>query len=319
MPRCTSAAKSSPGWLWSPNAPKTPHTLSTSQAAHALHRCAHPRLESPSIPGVTHEPLTALAFGGRNQSAEPSSFHAAIPSDGGGRKPVLRRLLALRKLFEKQPERLPFHREIRRYQKRAIGRELARVKQFSMLHTDVLILLYHFARESTGNILELGPYVGGSTTAICEGIRDSGRNTGFLTIEKGGQHLGHPSIPSGDILADLRKNLRKNGVDGYVTILEGHVDAPGVVDAVRASFAENGISLLVVDADGMVQRDLPTFFPLCRRGCMLVIDDYRSDLAREKEEPTKRFMDSLVSDGKVEMFGVYGFGTWIGRLSDGEP
>src|SRR6266480_6180866 len=35
----------------------------------------------------------------------------------------------------------------------------------SMLHLDVLLLIYHFAKFGTGNILEIGPYIGGSTIA----------------------------------------------------------------------------------------------------------------------------------------------------------
>jgi tmRNA-binding protein len=30
---------------------------------------------------------------------------------------------------------------------------------------DVLLLIYHFARYGAGNVLEIGPYVGGSTIA----------------------------------------------------------------------------------------------------------------------------------------------------------
>ena len=44
----------------------------------------------------------------------------------------------------------------------------------SMLHMDVLLLIYHFARFSAGNILQIGPYVGGSTIAAAFGARDSG-------------------------------------------------------------------------------------------------------------------------------------------------
>jgi len=44
----------------------------------------------------------------------------------------------------------------------------------SMLHIEVLLLIYHFARFSAGNILEIGPYDGGSTIAAAFGARDSG-------------------------------------------------------------------------------------------------------------------------------------------------
>ncbi len=38
-------------------------------------------------------------------------------------------------------------------------------REASMLHMDVLLLIYHFARFGAGNVLEIGPYVGGSTIA----------------------------------------------------------------------------------------------------------------------------------------------------------
>ncbi len=43
----------------------------------------------------------------------------------------------------------------------------------SMLHMDVLLLIYHFAKFSAGNILEIGPYIGGSTVAAAFGARES--------------------------------------------------------------------------------------------------------------------------------------------------
>ena len=43
-----------------------------------------------------------------------------------------------------------------------------------MSHVDVLLLIYHFAKIGTGNILEIGPYIGGSTIAAAIGARESG-------------------------------------------------------------------------------------------------------------------------------------------------
>jgi len=44
-----------------------------------------------------------------------------------------------------------------------------------MLHLDVLILIYHFAKLR-GHILEIGAFVGGATIAAAFGVRDSGQN-----------------------------------------------------------------------------------------------------------------------------------------------
>ena len=52
--------------------------------------------------------------------------------------------------------------------------KMAAVKKFSMLHVDMLLLLRLFARLVRGGILEIGPYIGGSSIAIGSGVRDGG-------------------------------------------------------------------------------------------------------------------------------------------------
>src|SRR6266700_4642013 len=72
------------------------------------------------------------------------------------------------------------HQEIR-HRLEKIGRAA------SMLHRDVLLLIYHFAKFGTGHILEIGPYVGGSTIAAAIGARESGRAKKIISIEIGGR------------------------------------------------------------------------------------------------------------------------------------
>src|SRR5216110_1390968 len=54
-------------------------------------------------------------------------------------------------------------------------------REASMLHLDVLLLIYHFARFGAGNVLEIGPYVGGSTIAAALGARESGTQKKIIT------------------------------------------------------------------------------------------------------------------------------------------
>ncbi|HUP80464.1 MAG TPA: hypothetical protein VM260_18055 [Pirellula sp.] len=44
----------------------------------------------------------------------------------------------------------------------------------SMLGVDAIVMLYHCAKVSVGDILEVGSYVGGATIAMAMGVRDSG-------------------------------------------------------------------------------------------------------------------------------------------------
>ena len=89
------------------------------------------------------------------------------------------------------------HQEIR-HRLEKIGRAA------SMLHLDVLLLIYHFAKFGTGNILEIGPYIGGSTIAAAIGARESGSAKKIISIEIGGR-LKHFRIPSRNIFKDLKK------------------------------------------------------------------------------------------------------------------
>jgi predicted O-methyltransferase YrrM len=85
----------------------------------------------------------------------------------------------------------------------------------SMLHMEGLLLIYHFARFSAGNILEIGPYVNESTIAAAFGARDSGTQKTIVSIEAGGR-LQHFRLSSRNIIKDLRENLARFGVAGEV-------------------------------------------------------------------------------------------------------
>src|SRR5438105_15790224 len=68
----------------------------------------------------------------------------------------------------------------------------------SMLHMDVLLLIYHFARFSEDNIHEIGPYIGGSTVAAALGARESATSKQIVSIEARGR-LKHFRLATGDI------------------------------------------------------------------------------------------------------------------------
>jgi hypothetical protein len=53
--------------------------------------------------------------------------------------------------------------------------ELQKIKAFSMLHYETLFLLRHFARAAGGAVIEVGPYLGGSTIALARGVEESGK------------------------------------------------------------------------------------------------------------------------------------------------
>jgi predicted O-methyltransferase YrrM len=122
----------------------------------------------------------------------------------------------------------------------------------SMLSKDVLGRLFLLASHTPGPILEVGPYVGGSTTALCGGARISGAR--IASIEIGGSYPEHPMRPTDDILLDLRANLRRWNNETIVTLIEGFVQDRAVRYRARKALGSKPVQLLVVDADATSRR-----------------------------------------------------------------
>jgi predicted O-methyltransferase YrrM len=180
----------------------------------------------------------------------------------------------------------------------------------SMLHRDVLLLIYHFARVAKGDVLEIGPYIGGSTIAAAFGARESGRSKKIISVESGGQ-LKHFRIPSRNIFKDLKKNLRRFGVSENVTLINGYSFEETTIAAIRQLLGGDEVGLFTFDADNNVRRDLDCYGALLADGCWVVIDDYCGPAA--KAGPLRAQVDELVSAGKLIPFGYYGWGTWVGQ------
>src|SRR5437762_14277419 len=118
-------------------------------------------------------------------------------------------------------EVLELLRTLMEYRSSDVRQRLEKVgRAASMLHMDVLLLIYHFARFSEGNILEIGPYIGGSTVAAAYGGRESAGPKKIVSIEAGVQ-LKHVRLSSSNIIKDLKKNPARYGVPEGVTLFTG--------------------------------------------------------------------------------------------------
>ena len=179
----------------------------------------------------------------------------------------------------------------------------------SMLHMDVLLLIYHFARFAEGNILEIGPYVGGSTVAAAFGARESASPKKIVSIEAGGR-LKHFRLSSRNIVKDLKKNLARFGVAEEVTLITGRSFDEAIIYQVRQRLSSGDVGLFVFDADNNVRRDLDSYGELLNGGCWVVIDDY---FGPAKAATLREQVDALVSEGRLLPFGYYGWGTWVGQ------
>lgn len=158
-----------------------------------------------------------------------------------------------------------------------MARQLHEIANISMLHFDALNQLKIFAKKSKGGILEIGPYIGGSTLAIALG---NNRRRPQASIEQGGKHELHPTLPSSDILADLKANLARYGYENDVLICEG---ISGFLSVRQKAISHTGdIGLLFIDSDGDLASPFRTLANHMRDDCLLAIDDYHAPGAMEK-------------------------------------
>jgi predicted O-methyltransferase YrrM len=185
-------------------------------------------------------------------------------------------------------------------------------KKYSMLHLDVLLLIYHFARTCSGRILEIGAFLGGGTIAAARGVRDSGKQKALIAIEQGGS-LEHERLGTRNILRDLERNLAKQHVSDLVTLIKGRSFEPATVAAVHQALRSDKIGLFILDADAAKQRDIDSYGDKLADGCWMVIDDYYGAAAHSKIAATRDDVDALVAAGRLEPLGFYGWSTWIGR------
>jgi predicted O-methyltransferase YrrM len=163
-----------------------------------------------------------------------------------------------------------------------------------------------------GPVLEIGPYLGGSTVAIASGIREAGGGP-LVTIEGGTSYEEHPHLPSKDIIGDLRKNLAAFGVSDIVQVVIGYSPYTPTRRKVRRLLQPHSVGLLVVDANGFPGTDLWLYERYLKDGCVLVFDDYETDQAPEKSQPVKRWITRAIQRSVVTDLGVYLWGTWVGQ------
>ncbi len=184
--------------------------------------------------------------------------------------------------------------------------------KYSMLHLDVLILIYHFAKICSGSILEIGAFVGGATIAAAFGVRDSGRQKKLIAIEPGGS-VKHKRLSTRNILRDLERNLARHRVSEMVTLIKGRSFDPETVSAVHQALGSDEIGLLILDADAGKRRDIECYRNKLAEGCWMIIDDYSGADSNPKSAPSRADVDTLVAEGSLELLGFYGWSTWVGR------
>jgi L-amino acid N-acyltransferase YncA/predicted O-methyltransferase YrrM len=199
------------------------------------------------------------------------------------------------------------------YRHEPIHSKLLKIRdKYSMLHLDALILIYHFAKICSGNILEIGAFVGGATIAAAFGVRDSGARKKLIAIEPGGS-VKHKRLGTRNIFRDLERNLAKQGVSEMVTLVKGRSFDAATTRAVNMALGPDKIGLLILDADAAKQRDIQCYRDRLADNCWMVIDDYYGADSNAKITPSRADIDALTTAGHLETLGFYGWSTWVGR------
>jgi four helix bundle protein len=199
------------------------------------------------------------------------------------------------------------------YRHEPIHSELMKIRdKYSMLHLDVLILIYHFAKLCSGAVLEIGAFVGGATIAAALGVRDSGQEKKLISVEPGGS-VKHKRLSTRNILRDLERNLARERVANMVTLVKGQSFKPETMSAVRQALGSDQVGLLILDADAAKRRDIDCYRDKFAEGSWMVIDDIYGADANEKITPSRADVDALVAEGLLDPLGFYGWSTWVGR------
>jgi predicted O-methyltransferase YrrM len=199
------------------------------------------------------------------------------------------------------------------YRQEPIHSKLLKIRdKYSMLHLDVLILIYHFAKICSGNVLEIGAFIGGATIAASFGVRDSGTRKKLIAIEPGGR-VKHKRLGTRNIFRDLERNLARQGVSELVNTIKGRSFDRTTISAVNEILGSDKVGLLILDADAAKRRDIEGYRERFAEGCWMVIDDYYGSDANAKITPSRADVDSLTTAGWLQPLGFYGWSTWVGR------
>lgn len=180
-----------------------------------------------------------------------------------------------------------------------------------------LTVLYNAAQATNGDVLEVGPWLGRSTTAIASGLRER-EAQGFspvkfdtidfgitsadewverfnerFKIDKDKGRVAEAVYHPGGTIAVLISNLKKNGLLSYIT------------NVIRGDFIDSPISrkygMIFCDAthdDNEINRHVPRLAELAAPGCTFVFDDIvteeRADLVCQHLKVSQSFMTRTI-------------------------
>lgn len=182
-----------------------------------------------------------------------------------------------------------------------------------MLHEETLTLLNYAGRRAR-TVLEIGPYIGGSTVAIGDGLK-SVADPMHLIVEVGGAYLEHPHYPTSDIVRDLKAHIAEHQLVG-THLIEGWSHLPATFNAVTRALGERKVDLLFIDADGNTEENFQLYRLYLSPQCMIVLDDFLiyEEYASGKQADVRAWVGDAIDAGIVRDLGTFLWGTWAGQM-----
>lgn len=178
------------------------------------------------------------------------------------------------------------------------------------------------ATVQDGIILEIGTAHGAATIAMANGIKKSGAAANIITTDK---VIGGSREQYGDEkkhLEIVNANFKHFDVDTYINANAKPSDKLKLPEG-------KPLRLIMIDADGAIDRDLLLFFDKITEGTPIIIDDYAPDFVRlyrhgknVKVDQKQRLATSLIhyfeDKGILKRDEIIG-GTWFGTKAVGAP
>jgi predicted O-methyltransferase YrrM len=138
-----------------------------------------------------------------------------------------------------------------------------------LMAAEVYKRIYLLGANHGGLFVEVGTAHGAATVALAAGAAEGGQPFRMVTVDPFGGPLSSRAAHGSptDNMRIVESNLARFGVAEHVEIVRGTVD-----DLVRRDDI-NDVSVLVIDADGRIDRDLYALYDRLAPGCTIVLDD----------------------------------------------
>jgi len=154
-------------------------------------------------------------------------------------------------------------------------------KTNGMLQTEVYEKIFHYSYNfANSNMIEIGAAHGSASISIGLGMKSRGNNTKLFSFEKG---EGGSRKKYGDKktnISIINRNIKYFNLQKYIEVITDRITEDYILSdnvKINAPF-----SLMLIDADGNIFRDLKIFYDLCLPGAAIIIDDY--DIEKKRNE-----------------------------------